>query len=311
MRRVAVVAAAALAACSGSSPQVAQHPHADFTKVMPADFDPGTKHEGEVKVAKVRAYADADYRAKTPKWKDRITDELDYANSLLTPMLGVRLELTDVVEWDHSAPDAPLRESLAALEQAAPADDVAWVIGFTSPPADPTNAFDELGAGELFGRHIVLRGYDDDAQTAAFHKQYPDVPIKYAGDALDARRRHKQTCLLLHQLGHTLGAIHETDPSWIIHVTYDPQQATISERNRELMQIALADRLKISEMRDKVATASQLLAAIEKNDWGGWVAGEKDDETNTLRAIVDAAKKARPRPTSPPPSTISTRTPSA
>jgi predicted Zn-dependent protease len=293
MRRVALAAAAVVAvACSGASPQP-MHPHADLTKVMPADFDPGTKHTGEVKVAKVRAYADADYRARTPKWKDRITDELDYANSLLTPMLGVRLELTDVVEWDHDAPDAPLRETLAALTQAAPADDVHWVIGFTSPPTEPTNAFDELGAGEMFGYHIVLRGYDDEAQTAAFHKQFPDVPIKDAGDALDARRRHKQTCLLLHQLGHTLGAIHETDPSWIIHATYDPQQATISERNRELMSLALDDRLKIKEMRDKVATATALLSAIEKNDWGGWVAGEKDDETNSLRAIIDSAKKGQ------------------
>jgi predicted Zn-dependent protease len=289
----AVVATAVAAACSGSSPQQVQHPHADLSKVMPADFDPGTKHQGEVKAIKVKAYADADYRAKTPRWKDRINDELDYANSLLTPMLGVRLELTDVVEWDHQAPDAPLRETLAALTEAASADDVGWVIGFTSPPTEPTNAFDELGAGELFGRHIVLRGYDDEAQTAAFHKQFPDVPVKDAGDALDARRRHKQTCLLLHQLGHTLGAIHETDPSWIIHATYDPQQATISERNRELMQIALDDRLKIKEMRDKVATATQVLAAIERNDWGGWVAGEKDDEVNTLRAIVDAAKKGQ------------------
>ena len=295
MRRVVLAAAvvvASAAACSGSAPQP-QHPHADLSKVMPADFDPGPKHEGEVKALKVKAYADADYRRKTPQWKERITDELDFANSLLTPMMGVRLELTDVVEWDHDAPEAPLRETLAALTQASQGDDVAWAIGFTTPPAEPTNAFDELGAGELFGRAIVVRGYDDDAQRAAFHKQFPDVPLKEAGDALDARRRHKQTCLLLHQLGHTLGAIHETDPSWIIHATYDPQQATISERNKELMQLALEDRLKIKEMRDKVATASALLAAIEKNDWGGWVAGEKDDETNTLRAIVDAAKKGQ------------------
>jgi tetratricopeptide (TPR) repeat protein len=293
MRRAVLVAALVLAGCPGSSTQV-QHPQADLTKVMPAEFDPGTtRHEGEVKVAKVRAYADADYRAKTPRWKDRITDEIDLANSLLTPMLGVRIELTDVVEWDHQAPEAPLRETLAALAQAAPGDDVHWVIGFTAPPSDPTNAFDELGAAELFGHHIVVRGYDDEAEKTSFHRQFPDVPIKDAGDALDARRRHKQTCLLLHQLGHTLGAIHETDPSWIIHATYDPQMATISERNRELMQIALEDRLKINELHDKVATASQLLGAIEKNDWGGWVAGEKDDETNTLRAIVDAAKKGQ------------------
>jgi hypothetical protein len=299
MRRVVLVAAAlsTIAGCAGSN-QAARR-SADLGKAMPADLEPGTHHEGDVKVAKVRVLADADFRAQTPKWQAHITDEIDYANSLLTPMLGVRLEVAEIRAWDHQAPDAPLRETLAAAAEAAPGDDVSWVIAFTTPPATPTNAFDELGMTEPFGRYVVVRGYDDQGQRATFAKMFADVPVKDAGDVLDARRRHKQTCVLLHQLGHSLGAIHETDPSWIMHATYEAQQSTISDRNRELMQLALDERLKIKELRSAPALAALLLAAIEKSEWGGWVAAEKDDEVNALRAVVDAAKKGETAPDVP------------
>ena len=296
MRRLAPLLTAVMA-CSGASQ--ATHKNVDLGRAMPAELDPGTKHEGDVKVARVRVYADADFRAHDARWKQDITDEIDYANQLLTPMLGVRLEVSEIVEWDHAAPDAPLRETLAALATAAPDGDAHWVIGITAPPTQPTNAYDELGTGELFGRYIVMRGLSADDEKAAFTRQFPDIPLGEAGDALDARRRHHATCLLLHQLGHTLGAIHETDPSWIMHATYDPQQSTIAVRNRELMQLALDDRLQIAELRDKVATATKLLGAIDKAEWGGWIADEKDDEEKTLRAMVDAAKVGATAPDVP------------
>src|SRR5262249_7932482 len=157
---------------------------------------------GDVKVARVRVYADKDFRDHDARWKQDVTDEIDYANQLLTPMLGVRLEVSDVVEWDHTAPDAPLRETLAALATAAPDGDAHWIIRITAPPASPTNAYDELGTGELFGRYIVVRGLSSDDERAAFERLFPDIPVRDAGDALDARRRHRATCLLLHQLGH-------------------------------------------------------------------------------------------------------------
>ena len=216
-------------------------------------------------------------------------------------MLGVRLEVAELREWDHTGPEQPLRESLAALIEANPGDDVHWVIGLIAPPSATTTAFDELGTGEAFGRHLVMRGYDDDDARRSFRRLFPDIPIKDAGDALDARRRHKQTCLLLHQLGHTLGAIHETDPSWIMHATYDPQQTTLSDRNRELMQLSLDERLKIKELRNPAGLAATLLGAIEKSEWGGWVTAERDDEVAALRAVVDAAKKGETAPEVPGP----------
>jgi predicted Zn-dependent protease len=306
MRRVVLAVAALIAVqvavgagCAGSSQGGGHHRNLDLGKAMPAELEPGTHHEGDVKVARVRVLADADFRARTPAWKHRITDEIDYANALLTPMMGVRLEITELRDWDHNAPDAPLRETLAALATDAPGDDVHWTIGLTTPSTTPTTAFDELGITEAFGRYLVIRGDDDAAARDAFAKQFPDVPIKDAGDVLDARRRHRQTCVLLHQLGHSLGAIHETDPSWILHATYEPQQSTFSDRNRELMQLALDERLKIKELRSPPALAAQMLAAIEKAEWGGWIAAEKDDEVNMLRAIVDAAKKGETAPDVP------------
>src|SRR5262249_22412575 len=124
MRRLVLLVTAAMG-CSGASQST--HKNVDLGRAMPAELDPGTKPEGDVKVARVRVYAAKDSRDHDARWKQDVTDEIDYANQLLTPMLGVRLEVSDVVEWDHTAPDAPLRETLAALATAAPDGDAHWI----------------------------------------------------------------------------------------------------------------------------------------------------------------------------------------
>jgi len=303
MRGLAVLAAAAL---SCGHPQVVVD-HADLGRAMPAELDAGnqskadqTRDVRDAKVARIRVLADADYRAADPRWKQHVTDQIDYANQLLIPLLGVRLTIADVREWDHHAPHAPLRVTLAELAKADPGHGVHWVLGLTAPPDHATTDEHELGASALFGRYVVLRGYAEAAEKAALAHAFPGLSGRNLTEALDARRRHKQTVALLHALAHTLGAIHETDPSWIVHAEYDPSQSTVSERNRELMQLAIADRLKIKELRDPLATAKAVLAAIEKADWGGWVGAEHDDEVSALRAIIDAARKGETATDVPP-----------
>ena len=141
----------------------------------------------------------------------------------------------------------------------------------------------------------MVRAYDAPIETAALRARTGISGINEAGTAatdlseyFGAHRRHKQGVLILHALARTLGAIDETDPSWIQHPQYSTTQNTFSERNRELLRIALAGKLAHDPPG---AIANSLLSAIEKNQWGGWVAGDRDDVESTLHNIIVQSKK--------------------
>ena len=78
---------------------------------------------------------------------------------------------------------------------------------------------------------------------ASARRQLPDLKEAERTEVLAAHRRHKQTVMLLHWLAMTLGAIDETDPTWILHPRTRRSKSTFSDRNRELMSLAIDARL--------------------------------------------------------------------
>jgi tetratricopeptide (TPR) repeat protein len=287
VRVIAIAGVIALAA--SCTQQHVKNQRRRLGQELPATLEAPTKYEGTVRTAKVRIWADTEYRAQNLRWTRGFGDELDYANQLLEPMLGIRLE-AEYKEWDRHAPNSTLRETAAELAAMDPGDDVTWVFGLTSALPLVSSSTDELGVAEVLGTHVVLRGFSDGAERKAFARAFPDLETEEREEVHDARRRHKQTVLLVHELAHTLGALHETDPGWIMHPAYRPEQASISDRNRELMLIALDDRLRPKELREPLATAERLLSAIETADWGGWIAAEKEQLVIELRAELERAR---------------------
>ncbi len=288
MRRVPpAIALLVLVALLGCTREHIKAQRRALGRALPATLDAGKAREGEPRTARVRVYADADYRGQHLRWRDSFNDQLDYANQVLVPMLGVRLEAEYVV-WDRRKSDATVRDTLAELAELDDGDDVAWVIGLTSALPLVSATMDELGVAEVLGPHIALRGFADLEERKAFARAFPDLDQSERDEVHDARRRHKLTVILLHEIGHTLGAIHEAEPDWILHPAYKAEQVTISERNRELMQIALEDRLLPASARDTAATYSKLLGAIERDAWGGWDADEQASLVAHLRAEIAA-----------------------
>lgn len=259
-----------------------------LAKQLPVELEAPNPYTGKPRVAKIRVYADEGYRSKHQRWQNQFGEELDYANQYLQPLLGLQLEAEYKV-WDRAG-DTPLRVTLDELAKLDPGDDVAWVIGLTSSLESFSDITDDLGMSYVLGTHIVLRGYSDVKEREQFEKALPDMSAADREEVHDARRRHKQTVLLVHELGHTLGAIHETDESWIMYPKYSTKQATVSDRNRELMMLAIPDHILPKKSRDVAATAAKLAESIDTNDWGGWVPQDKSDEVDQLHHIIDAGK---------------------
>jgi Matrixin len=296
---VAVVLAAGwLSAClispvipfgSGKSSKQIQHEGLD--KLFPAQLAALHKQPGAVRTAKIRVWADDEYRAQNVRWQHGFDEQLDYANQVLIPMLGVKVE-PEYRDWSHHAPPgAALGDELDVLADHDPGDDVVWVVALTSSLTLVSGTFEQLGVAHLGGRHLIVRGHADLEERKAFERAFPDLQAEERAQVLEARRRHKTTAVLLHEMAHSLGALHETEADWLMNPTYSHRAASISDRNRDLMLISIEERLKPTGERDARTAARRLLAALDP-DWGGWISGERAQLMERLRDQVGTQTSA-------------------
>ena len=275
----------------GGSQVTAQHPTADLSKYLPATLEAPRPRKDEPKTLHVRVYTDAAVRA-LPHWKDALVDELDYASQLLTPLVGAKLVVDDWKEWDRGAtPANGAHEALDALAALDKGDDVTWVIGYIAPNDAATKVLGELVDARPLGSHVVVHAWNQKGETARVVKPLPsELKPTERTEVLGAHERHEQTVVLLHGLATTLGAIEETDPTWIQNRAYSPKQSTFSERNRELMELAVAGRADKDEVK---VVAQKLLDAIEKTDYGGWLPSSHDEVVAQLRRVVEQGKAGK------------------
>ena len=257
-----------------------------MAKVLPATLEAEKPREGDPREVKVRIWTDVGMRAQ-PRWKDDISEQIDYASQLLQPLVGVRLQIEAWKEWTRAGEP---HQALSQLAEVDKGDGVIWVIGFIAPPDTATKAMAELGYGEPLGKHVVVRGWAAKQESDALAGSLPDLKETERNEVLAAHRRHKQTVVLLRALAVTLGGIAETDPQWILHPSYSQKQIGFSDRNRELFTISLDGRL--AEAKE-LEIAKKLLEAIEKAQWGGWIASSQDEVTKRMRNVLDQAKSGK------------------
>jgi predicted Zn-dependent protease len=276
-----------LAACGGSqSAATPKQPKVEITTHLPATLEADHPKKGDPRTAHVRVWADAAVRA-LPHWKEDIVDQIDYANQLTTPMFGVKLSVDEVKDWNRTGEPA---DALKSLVEADDGHDVTWVIGYLAAGDTASKAMSELGDAKVLGHHVTVRAWAEKPETDLLAVSLPEMPAAARAEVIAAHKRHKQTVVLLHELDVTLGAIAEADAAWIQHPLYSPKQSTLSDRNRELEQMALDERL--GGGNDQTL-AHDLLEAIEKQDWGGWIPTDHDETLTALRSVVDAAKAGK------------------
>lgn len=281
--RIAAVAVACLTLASCGGGQKADH-HETVLRYLPAHIETTWKFQGEPRTAKVRVYADAEVRA-LPHWKEDISEEIDYASQLFQPLIGVSLSIESFKDWARTGTAEDALHELAQLDKAP---GVTWVIGYVAPPQVSTTVMTALGDAQTLGHHVTVRGWAEKPELDALMGRLPDAKDPERADVVTAHHRHKQAVVLLHMLATTLGAISETDPTWIQAASYSPQQQSFSNRNREILQYAANSRL--GDESD-VALAKRLADNIEQSNWGGWVPTSHDQVLQALHNIVEASRK--------------------
>jgi hypothetical protein len=107
--------------------------------------------------------------------------------------------------------------------------------------------------------------------------------------------------VFLHEMGHTLGVVHESDPASLMSATYDTRQSAFSPASVAIMSITVDHRWGRPGQDDERAYRQRLLSAFE-GSLDTWVAADRDAMLASLRSKL-AASPAPPVASAPQPPT--------
>ncbi|MEM9488268.1 MAG: hypothetical protein AAGC55_03930 [Myxococcota bacterium] len=241
-----------LATTSGCSSPVVKHQSKVLQSYSPATLESRGAFEGEPTVVEVRVHADQDYRALRPtSWKREFESHLDLANQLLVPEFGIRLEVSEFKQWQRKANSDAISEAMDELRKLDPGTDTEVVIGLLAALPRVTTDMSELGAADLNGKHIVIRGFNHVAEHKAFAEPLDALSEEELDRFFLARKQHRQSTLILHEFGHLMGVGHVTDASkTLMRPVYSAKVSSYAPQTIEQIRTALAAR------REQPATAA-------------------------------------------------------
>ncbi len=220
-----------------------------------------TVPEKALRPMKVRVWVDGDYQRQTLRWEDRIVAQFDRANRVLVPQFGVRLDVVEVKPWDNTPSDS-LDTHLRSLRARDDGHGVDFVVGFVSSVERVATSHDQIGWAALFGKHWIARGMVSAAETDAIQRSLDKLSTSELDRVTRERRLHRETSVLLHEWAHTLGAIHERSPEWLMAPALDAKQVSFSAPSIRLIEVGLEFRGSTSAALMK-AWAREYRAALE------------------------------------------------
>jgi hypothetical protein len=286
-----------LALCFGSA--CAKNPYQmrrEFQEQQVRDLSPAALDHGDrawhaVKTLRVRLYVDPAV-AKKGNVKGDFEDRLARVNQVLEPALQLRLLLENVSDLPEQPAAADTGALLAAIEQLDAAKDVDLVVALVGASPVVTLSFHDLGRARVLGKHIVIRSMDDVAELQALEVLDTLSPDERSR-LYQQRKRHKETAVLLHEIGHAFGAVHTTDALELMHASYDNNMQTFAPANAQLMGYAVDERLADESKRDPAALEQRLADFLKHAEYRGWV---EDERREYVTALEDAAKKGASTP---------------
>jgi hypothetical protein len=294
---VAAVAALSSASCFFDSRWVQQKLSQEAAVAHATPKGLATGAEGDrpnaaLRVMRVSAHATPRHAAEVVDWTRQLEGMIDGANQVLGPALGIRLEVAETKLWAVQGDEESLRALLDELRTADAGQGVDWVIGLSGSLPRAEESFHELGVATRPGKHLVMRAMNDAREYELIQKELTRIDEAERRKLYAVRKKHKATVVLLHELGHTMGVIHQPDPSAIMNPRYSVKAERFDAAATAWMKAFLRDKAGALEPGEPpfVATIFDLLT--KQPD--AWVPAERDELTKLLAGkIVNAALAAQ------------------
>jgi hypothetical protein len=280
----------------GESRRAQQHLAARSGPATIASAAPDTPAPGAGRRTwRVRVRPDAQYLAQNMEAPRRVADLVEDANRVLGPAVAVELVLDRIQPWTLDADDR-LEAALTALGHDDPGRDVDLVVGLVGALPRQSDSLHDEGRATVLGKHVVVRGPSRAGERDAIELSFGELAADERARMLKLRQRHRALAVLLHEIGHCLGALHETTATSLMAPAYSPTMNGFDGGAVALMRAALAP-------GDAASVAHARLAILEGERAGAaWVPAERDAEVARLKAQlapVAATGAVRAGPSAP------------
>jgi len=245
-------------------------------RLHPASLaSPKPQAEGTRRRASVRACATRAYAAETLGWEERFDELVRNANSVLGPSVGLELRNAGTTLWQPSRGEGGLATVIDDLRACEGAESD-WVVALVQSTPKVVSDFHVLGRGAMYSPYLAIRASNDPVEIEAFTRAFPDLDEATRQKLYSDRKRHKTLSLFLHELGHTLGALHRLAKDTIMHPSYDAAERGFDEPTLALLRTGLEIRL---DKTNRYADARKFLEANED----GFVKSEREEQLGLLR----------------------------
>ncbi len=258
--------------------------------LRPKSADPPPLSDPPRYHVRIRILADADYRAHAMDWRSQAERQVYRASDALAAY-GADFVVADMREWNRQSAST-LYDDLSALEKEDKGNGVDLVLGLVSASTVSTPLMHQLGLARILGKHCVLRGMDDAIEFDALTGGYSMISREELTALYTARKRHKESALLIHEWGHTLGAFHVLAVDDYMHPSYSEDQRGFSVENAALVRLGL-------EHADRDTSDGQrrwLQAVVDEVDRQALhrqVSSDQQELMNAVRAALAAAPEPR------------------
>jgi hypothetical protein len=236
------------------------------------------------RIYRVRFRPNAHYLAQTVNPQEQLEQLVADADGVLSPAVGLHLELDKVEPWSFAADDK-LEVALDALRRDDSGQDVDVVVGLIGALPGPTDSLHQVGYAEVLGKHIVLRAASRLGEHDAVDRALADLSEDERERVVRGRRRHRASAVLLHELGHVLGALHESEVASLMHPAYDTKMGGFGDDAISLMRIAL-------DGGDRAAVARAQLEYVRTAPSASWPSTDREQAKKYLEAMSATAGPA-------------------
>lgn len=243
---------------------------------------------------KMRVWATPQYASQTLDWQHDFREVVETANDILLKSADTRIEIAAMSSWPADAgSEDNLEKTLSALAAHDKAEDVEWVVGLVSGFSTFTTSFHDLGAARYLSRYMVLRAASDFTEHAAAEAAFTKLGTDERMRLLAERKRHRSVATFVHEVGHTLGAVHDTEKEGLMYPGYSKVMHAFGPEVSKVLAIGVAHRSDAGQN----GLARDLLAYYEANATP-WQPKERESTIAQLKAFVGPAQPA-PIPTAP------------